>query len=416
MSDALNLLQATAIGIYSINRNGIITFANAEATRLLGRGEAELLGQDHHEVLSHTCSSGSAYSKSTCPICNAARAGDALDRCAGKATRSDGSMIPVEYAVRPYRGATGDGSVITFRDMTEQQNLHLQLLRAQKLESIGQLAAGIAHEINTPIQYVCDNTRFFQGAFQQLATLLDATSDVITAARDDQFTPDLVDRLRSVAEQAEWDYFRAEIPAAITQSLDGINKVAVIVRAMKEFSHSSPTSKSSVNLHQTIESTVTIARNEWKYVADVKMDFDPTLPALTCIPGEIGQVILNLLVNAAHAIGDARDSSSPKGTITISTRHTDDHAEIRIKDTGTGIPHEVRSKIFDPFFTTKPVGKGTGQGLALAYRIIAERHKGSIDFESEVGKGTTFIIRLPLEDPNNESSEEHREEAHSVCG
>jgi len=173
--------------------------------------------------------------------------------------------------------------------------------------------------------------------------------------------------------------------------------VSKIVQAMKEFSHPGSTEKKEIDVNRAIESTITVARNEWKYVADLIMDLDPALPPVYCLPGEFNQVILNMIINACHAITEAmQDKSGEKGTITAKTLDLGTHVKILISDTGTGIPEQIRSKIFDPFFTTKEVGRGTGQGLAISYSVIVKKHHGTISFESEVGKGTTFFIDLPV--------------------
>lgn len=207
----------------------------------------------------------------------------------------------------------------------------------------------------------------------------------------------LVTGVEAAMERADLGYLRQEIPKAIEQSLEGIERISKIVRAMKEFSHPGADEKTSIDLNGSIESTITVARNEWKYVADMETDFDPSLPLVPCLPGEFNQVILNIIVNAAHAIA-AKTGGEPerKGTIFVSTRVRDGWAEVRIRDTGTGIREEIRSRIFDPFFTTKEVGKGTGQGLAISHSVIVEKHGGTIGFETETGIGTTFIVRLPL--------------------
>jgi signal transduction histidine kinase len=185
---------------------------------------------------------------------------------------------------------------------------------------------------------------------------------------------------------------------AIQQSLEGLERVATIVGAMKEFSHPGGEDKVAINLNKAIESTITVARNEWKYVAEVVTDFDPDLPVIPCLAGEINQVILNLVVNAAHAIGEVvKEGDGPKGIITISTRHVHPWAEIRVQDTGPGIPEDIRERIFNPFFTTKDIGAGTGQGLAITHAVVVEKHSGTITLETEVGRGTTFIVRLPIE-------------------
>ena len=303
----------------------------------------------------------------------------------------------------PVAGEDGQhfGRLWYFRDITERKILESQLAQAQKLESIGQLAAGVAHELNTPIQYVGDNARFLQNSFADLTGLLGAYGALADAARSGPVSPALVEEVDAAAESADLEYLLDEIPNAITQSLEGVGRVAAIVRAMKEFSHPGSTHKTAVDLNRAIESTATVARNEWKYVADLVTDFAPDLPPVPCLPGELNQVFLNIIVNAAHAIGDVvGDGAGGKGTITVTTRpvpaEAPSHAEVRIADSGTGIRPEVISKIFDPFFTTKEVGRGTGQGLSIAHGIVVEKHGGTIACESEVGRGTTFIIRLPL--------------------
>jgi signal transduction histidine kinase len=194
----------------------------------------------------------------------------------------------------------------------------------------------------------------------------------------------------------ELEYLQEEIPKAIGQLLAGVDHVARIVRAMKEFSHPGPLEKMPVDINRAIESTVTVSRNEWKYVADLTTDLDPNLPLVYCIAGEFNQVMLNLIVNAAHAISAVLEGSGRKGTIRISTRLKEKCVEIRVSDTGLGIPEAIQSKVFDPFFTTKPVGKGTGQGLAIAHAVIVTKHQGTISFETAAGVGTTFIIHMPF--------------------
>jgi two-component system, NtrC family, sensor kinase len=265
-------------------------------------------------------------------------------------------------------------------DVTEQVVLEAQLQQAQKLESIGQLAAGVAHEINTPTQFVGDNLRFLKDALGEVVPALAAAASAAGAGKGDDLA-----------------YLRDEIPRAIDQSLEGISRVATIVQAMKAFSHPDLGEKSLVDLNAAITTTLTVARNEYKYVATVETDLDPALPMVDCIPGEINQTILNLVVNAAHAIAE-RGERAP-GLIRIVTRGDGEAVEIRISDTGAGIPVALRPRLFSPFFTTKPVGKGTGQGLFIAHNVIVRRHGGSIACDSEVGRGTVFTIRLPLRAP-----------------
>ncbi len=287
-----------------------------------------------------------------------------------------------------------DGSL---EDITEQKHLEAQLRHAQKMESIGQLAAGIAHEINTPTQYVGDNTRFLSDSFNDLLLLLARFRAFLSDAEAGTVDVNRVSELREAAEGCELDYLTTEIPRAISESLEGIDRVSGIVRAMKDFSHPGGDEKTSVDINKAIESTLTVARNEYKYVADLVVELDPSLPLVPCLPGDFNQVILNLVINAAHAIGDVVKEQGGRGCITVSTRSDGDAAEIRIADTGGGIPEKIRHRIFEPFFTTKEVGKGTGQGLAISRSVVVDKHGGEISFETETGKGTTFIIRLPLE-------------------
>jgi signal transduction histidine kinase len=272
-----------------------------------------------------------------------------------------------------------------------------QLRQSQKLEAIGQLAAGIAHEINTPIQYIGDNTGFIKESWGHLAGLLAAAQklrDELTRGIVSQAAIDIFDDCSRVADV---EYLSQDIPRAIDQTLEGVRRVARIVSAMKEFSHPGSQEKRAVDLNRAIETTVTISHNEWKYVANVQTHLDPNLPLVPCLAGEINQVILNLVVNAAHAIADVlQQGAGSLGTITLSTRRDGDWVEISVADTGTGIPEHVRDRVFEPFFTTKEVGKGTGQGLTLAHAVVVKRHGGSIWLDSEVGKGTTFFVRLPI--------------------
>jgi two-component system, NtrC family, sensor kinase len=317
-----------------------------------------------------------------------------------------GSWLTFESHVNPVANEGGEIEhlVIVARDITERtkaeeerRQMEVQLRHAQKMESIGQLAAGIAHEINTPTQYIGDNTQFVQDAFRDLTVLLEAQGRLLEAAKQGAISAELVAEVEAAAAAADVEYLSEEIPKAIEQSLHGVQRVSKIVGAMKEFSHPGTGEKSAVDLNRAIESTLTVATNEWKYVADVVLDLDAGLPPVVCLPGEFNQVILNIVVNASHAIGDVvGDGSKGKGTITVITRQDGDDVEIRICDSGTGMPDHIRARIFDPFFTTKEVGRGTGQGLAIAHSVIVDKHGGTIHVESEVGKGTTFVLRLPI--------------------
>ena len=312
--------------------------------------------------------------------------------------RKDGSKIWLTMSVRAIHE---NGVIIRYEgmceDITERKHLREQLLQAQKLESVGQLAAGIAHEINTPTQYIGDNVRFLKDAFLDLKGLLENYDKLLSAAKDNTLSCKAIQEVAVAVKGVDTGYLMEEIPKAIDQTLEGITRVSTIVSAMKEFSHPDTKEKIPLDLNHAINSTITVARNEWKYVADLETEFDPSLPLISCLPGEFNQVILNLIVNASHAISDVVKKGGPEmGKIKVQTRNCPEWAEILIQDTGTGIPEKARSRIFDPFFTTKAIGKGTGQGLAIARSVIVDKHGGSIHFETEEGKGTTFIIRLPL--------------------
>jgi PAS domain S-box-containing protein len=281
-------------------------------------------------------------------------------------------------------------------DITERSLLEDQFRQAQRLESVGQLAAGIAHEINTPTQYIGDNVRFLKDAFLDLKGLLATYGRLLVAAQESTLSGETAQEIAKEADQTDAVYLLDEIPKAIEQTLEGVTRVSTLVSAMKEFSHPGTKEKVLLDLNHAIQSTITVARNEWKYVAEMETDFDPSLPFVQCQPGEFNQVILNLIVNAAHAIADVvAKGGVEKGKIRIQTRNCTDYAEIRVEDTGTGIPEKVRARIFDPFFTTKEIGKGTGQGLSIARSVVVDKHHGTIHFETAEGKGTTFIIRLP---------------------
>jgi two-component system, NtrC family, sensor kinase len=312
-----------------------------------------------------------------------------ISETACKVTKLDGSLLH-------YQGFVVD--ITTQKNAQKERDLmEAQMRQAQKLESVGHLAAGIAHEINTPIQYIGDNIRFIEECFAGLGGLLREYHNLAAAVRSNTVTPALIAAVESSGKIIDINYLSREIPLAVQQSLEGVSHVSNIVRAMREFSHPGSTEKVPIDLHRAIETSVTVARSEWKYVAEVVTDFAPGLPLVPCLPCEFNQVILNLVVNAAHAIGDVmKEAEGTKGIIKITTRHEGPWAEIRISDTGAGIPESIRHRIFDPFFTTKDVGKGTGQGLAIARSTVVDKHGGQLSFESTTGQGTTFIIRLPL--------------------
>lgn len=275
-----------------------------------------------------------------------------------------------------------------------------ELEKALQWEAIGQLSAGIAHEINTPSQYINDNLKFLEQAMVNITPILSICkklkSNNISAKDEGECEQQIINLIKNV----DLEFLMKEIPSAIAQSKSGIDHVQSIVNAMKDYSYKQSKEIRNEDINHTIESAIAISRNLWKYVADIKTEFDPTLQTIKCIRGEIGQVILNLIINAAHAIEDKKKvvpiEDNFKGKIVISTKRTDKWAEIRIADNANGIPKNIEKKVFRPFFTTKDVGKGTGQGLALSYSIIINNHNGLLTFDTEIGVGTTFLIQVPI--------------------
>ena len=313
--------------------------------------------------------------------------------------RPDGQVRFVHIWGRFHMDERGDPvrSIGAFRDITERQVLEQQLVQAQKIEAIGQLAAGIAHEINTPTQYVSDNLRFIRDAVSDIRSLLEAHQRLVDELSAAGIEPEKIAAIRALAVSIDHDYLIDEVPKAMQQALDGIGRVSEIVRAVKSFSHPGSSERGLADLNEIVRNTLTVSRNEWKYVADVDAVLDEKLPSIVCLRSEIQQVLLNLVVNAAHAIGDAnKNRETNKGTIGVRTRLDGREVELSISDTGIGIPKHIQSKIFNPFFTTKEVGKGTGQGLAMVHDIVVKKHGGSVRFETEVGQGTTFIVRMPV--------------------
>ena len=318
-----------------------------------------------------------------------------------KYTRADGKegFIAITATPIPSDSSVGGGFLLIGDDVTERRILEGQLTQAQKLESIGSLASGIAHEINTPAQFVGDNIHFLEGAFSDIKTLMAKYSRLFEANKNQTLSRELVSEIESEESDADIEFLSKEIPKAIQSSLSGMERITTIVRAMNDYSHPGSKEKVPVDINTAINSTVTISRNEWKYVAEMKMDLDPSLGMIPCYPDEFNQVILNFITNAAYAIGKVvGDGSEKKGTITIQTKKEKDCAIISVKDTGSGIPDLIKDKVFDHFFTTKEVGRGTGQGLSISRSIIVDKHGGLISFKSREGKGTTFTIKLPLMD------------------
>jgi two-component system NtrC family sensor kinase len=271
-----------------------------------------------------------------------------------------------------------------------------ELRLAQKLEAVGQLAAGIAHEINTPMQYVIDNLTFLSEAFGDLKRLLPAYGRAVAALGGGQEA--LAREIRDLEHEVDLATLDRELPRAVQEMVDGVRRVTDIVLSMKEFALPDNKEKMLIDVNKIVRNTLTVARNEYRYVAEVTADLGD-LPLVSCRGGDIGQVILSLVMNAAHAIADSA-TNGELGKITLSSAvDGEDFVRITVHDTGPGIPPEIRDRVFDPFFTTKDVGRGKGQGLAIA-RAVIDKHGGTLTFDTEPGRGTAFHVRLPIVDPD----------------
>jgi signal transduction histidine kinase len=281
------------------------------------------------------------------------------------------------------------------KEMKARLQMEVELRQAQKLESVGRLAAGVAHEINTPVQFVSDSIYFVRDAMKELLDVVEKLGGVRRSVLEGNPSREAATEAAAAEEAADLPYLLESLPKALDRALDGLGRVTTIVRSMKEFAHPDQKEMTTVDLNHAIQSTLTVACSEYKHVAELETDL-AELPLVLCHLGDVNQVVLNLIVNAAHAIGDVVKGTDGKGRIRVRSQRDGNNVVISIKDTGSGIPEEIRARIFDPFFTTKEVGRGTGQGLAIAHSVIVEKHGGELTFETEMGKGTTFFIRLPI--------------------
>jgi len=386
------LIEALHEGLLMVRKGGVMAYLNEQFARMLGWPRATLLGRKPEEYVAP---------ESLARLKNLLGPG-AGTRHAEEIVWNHASGRHVYTLVSSSKTLDEEGNVVgTFAvvtDTTERKGLESQLLHSQKLEAIGQLAAGIAHEINTPAQYVGNNVQFIKTAFEDILAVCGQTRRFMQAAKDAPPTSADVEALAALMAERDIDYLEAEVPGAIAQTLEGVERISTIVRSVKQFAHPGAAVMAPADLNEAMRSTVTVSRNEWKYVAELQTQLDESLPLVICMVGEINQVVLNLIINAAHAIADAlKADPERKGLITLTTRFAPPWAEIRVADNGLGIPPAVQDNIFDPFFTTKEVGKGTGQGLTISRSIVVDKHKGQLFFETEPGAGTTFVVRLPLE-------------------
>ena len=375
-------------GVLVVDHDGMISFANGSARRLLQR--PDMVGRPLDDVMRlRQKRHDQTFAEACWPRVMAS--GQSWQQDDAVFVTAEGRTLSVAFACSPLvEQAACAGAIVSFRDIGQLKTAQQEALQASRLASVGQLAAGIAHEINTPIQYVGDNLRFIRDAVHDMEGVL-ASARALA-----QCCPVAIGQdFETAYDRADIDYLAQELPAAIGQSLDGVAQVARIVLSMKEFSHPGSTSKGMTDINRALDSTITVSRNTWKQVAVVETDFADDLPLVPCHAGEINQVFLNLIVNAAHAI-EASGKPLP-GRIAIQTRRDGRYVRIAVRDNGTGIAAGIKDKIFDPFFTTKAVGKGTGQGLAICLDVVTIKHAGRLDVLSEEGEGATFVVALPID-------------------
>lgn len=394
-----SIMDNLTTGVVLIDEEGRIQLFNESCEAMFGYNKSEMLSQPAEKLISKTNRQDfqkyiSGLTPKTSRIANVEF--DAL--------RKDGTHFPIEFGVNEIIvdskimlvGAILNIS-IRKQEQRRREELETELIHSSKLEAVGQLAGGIAHEINTPIQFIGDNLDYLETEFANILPLIE---QINKSTSEDTNGSDVTlngTELRKKLDDIDMDFLVTDIPQAITQSLIGVRDVSKIVLSMKEFSHPGAKGFQPFDVVKAIENTVAISKAEWRNVAEVEFELAEDTPQITCIPGSINQVLLNMVVNAAHAISDAKKPGV--GRITLRTKKENDILLIQISDTGTGIPEEISNKIFDPFFTTKEVGRGTGQGLAISWDIIVKKHAGTINLDTTPGEGTTFSIRLPISAP-----------------
>jgi PAS domain S-box-containing protein len=401
------LFDSVPVGIFVTKIDGSVIDVNAAGLELFGYAREEFMALNLRSIYVNPAERDrrmAAAMHETAP-----RPGEYRLR------RKDGGTFPALIQNLIIRDEDGRPNHVEgfVTDVSEMKRLEAERQKAEqeqristRLQSVGALAAGIAHEINTPMQFVSDSVYYIKSAIDELGALWPE----IHRLSSDSTAAEATARIRSLAAEVGVDQLMSEVDESAERALEGIRRVTKIIRAMREFAHPDSGEHTSVDINHAIETTLTVCRNVYKEVAEVRTEFGE-LPTVLCQYGEINQAILNIVVNAVHAI-EARRSQEPRGLIHIATRTEDEWAVIAIRDNGTGIPETVRSRIFDPFFTTKEVGKGTGQGLAIVQSVIVGHHKGRISVESELGAGTTFVLRLPLSTETHQASGvEHETEA-----
>jgi PAS domain S-box-containing protein len=387
-----NIITALPGALLVADAEGRVRLCNETAAMLLGRSSEEVIGLAIEDLFDHADDGRVGM-----PDQQASDVMRAERTLLAKGGDRIAVLVSTSQIADPADSTVGGSSTVYVAiDIRDRKALETELQQAQKLESVGRLAAGVAHEINTPVQFVSDSVYFLRDSMHDMMIILDKYHKLHDSVVAGLPSLDLAAEVSQAERDVDLAYVVENVPAAIDRSVDGLGRVATIVRSMKEFAHPDQREMIAADINQCIESTLVIARNEYKYVADLEKDL-AELPRVVCYPGDINQVVLNIVINAAHAIEAAVAGTTRRGRITIRTRAEEGFAVISVSDTGGGIPEAIRGRIFDPFFTTKGVGKGTGQGLAIARSVVLDKHKGRLTCESETGTGTTFVIHLPID-------------------
>lgn len=391
-SRLLTAIESAAEGILITDHQGNIIYVNPALEKLTGYSAAELLGKTPRIL-----NSGIQGKDFWVDFWKTLTRGEIwTGRLANK--RKDGTIYQEEATVSSVKDESGKivNYVAVKKDITKDLEMERQIQQMSKLEAIGTLAAGVAHEINTPVQYVSDNTRFINDAVQDIQQLLALQRNLERRVEMEGLFTDNITQIHDLIDEIDLEFLEEEMGKAIDASLDGLDRISTIVKAMKDFSHPGSQDKTPEDINDLVENTVNVSRNEWKYQAEIELDLDRSIPRIPLFAGQIKQVILNLIINAVQAIAEKNEKGqAERGVIRISTCQSAQKVILTVEDNGIGIPEKIIDKIFDPFFTTKTVGKGTGQGLSLAHTMIVDGHGGNIIATSEVGVGTEFTITLP---------------------
>ncbi|MDO8812589.1 MAG: ATP-binding protein [Gallionella sp.] len=405
------ILESTTDGMLALNRDGMIVRFNQRFVEMWNIPDEIMAFWEHQKVVEHVLNQlkdpGSLREKIAYLQLHPEMESNDILEC------MDGRIIE-RYSLPQPIGVDSLGRILSFRDITarkraeealhrekeEQKALirkletaHNKLLQSEKMASIGQLAAGVAHEINNPIGYVNSNL----GSLGQYVEKLIGVMEACERAESSPYVPSLLEEIRSLKQETDWGYLKQDVRDLLRESAEGIVRVKQIVQDLKDFSHVDQAEWLFVDLHKGIDSTLNIVRSEIKYNAEVVKEYG-IIPPVECMASQLNQVFMNMLINASHAIGEGS-----YGKITIRSGTKNDMAWVEFSDTGKGIAPENMKRIFDPFFTTKPVGKGTGLGLSLSFGII-EKHRGHIEVESEAGKGATFRVWLPVKQSSEGAS------------